>query len=83
MRLLESMADTLAAWMPGDLATALTSLQAQTENLKTIEKHYSRKENLLFPYLEKKGFEGPSTVMWGVHNEIRDQTPPVQASPDR
>ena len=72
MRLLESISDTLASWVTGDLA-ALTSLQAQTENLKTIEKHYSREENLLFPYLEKKGFEGPSTVMWGVHNEIRDQ----------
>ena len=72
LRLLESISDTLASWVTGDLA-ALTSLQAQTENLKTIEKHYSREENLLFPYLEKKGFEGPSTVMWGVHNEIRDQ----------
>ncbi len=72
LRLLESMADTFALWRAGD-PTARASLQAQTENLKTIEKHYSRKENLLFPYLEKKGFEGPSTVMWGVHNEIRDQ----------
>ena len=72
LRLLESMADTFNLWMIGD-PTARASLQAQTENLKTIEKHYSRKENLLFPYLEKKGFEGPSAVMWGVHNEIRDQ----------
>ncbi|MBG0784909.1 MAG: DUF438 domain-containing protein [Anaerolineaceae bacterium] len=72
LRLLESMGDTITAWIAGD-PTAQASLLAQTENLKTIEKHYSRKENLLFPYLEKKGFEGPSTVMWGVHNEIRDQ----------
>jgi hypothetical protein len=72
MRLLESMADTLSAWVSGD-GNALTGLRAQTENLKMIEKHYSRKENLLFPYLEKKGFEGPSSVMWGVDNEIRDQ----------
>ena len=72
LRLLESMGDTMTAWIAGD-PTARASLLAQTENLKTIEKHYSRKENLLFPYLEKKGFEGPSTVMWGVHNEIRDQ----------
>jgi DUF438 domain-containing protein len=72
LRLLESMADTFNLWMTGN-STARASLQAQTENLKTIEKHYSRKENLLFPYMEKKGFEGPSTVMWGVHNEIRGQ----------
>jgi PAS domain S-box-containing protein len=39
--------------------------------LKNIEKHYVRKEQLLFPYLEKAGFYGPSKVMWGKHNDIR------------
>jgi DUF438 domain-containing protein len=39
--------------------------------LKPIELHYQRKENQLFPYLEQKGFTGPSKVMWGKHNEIR------------
>ncbi len=39
--------------------------------LKDIEKHYVRKEQLLFPYLEKAGFYGPSKVMWGKHNDIR------------
>ena len=36
-----------------------------------ITKHYTRKENQLFPFLEKKGFTGPSKVMWGKHDEIR------------
>jgi len=40
--------------------------------LRGIEVHYERKEQLLFPYLEKYGFTGPSKVMWGKHNEIRD-----------
>lgn len=40
--------------------------------LKNIEIHYVRKEQLLFPYLEKYGFHGPSKVMWGKDNEIRD-----------
>lgn len=71
-RLLEAMQETLENWQAGDLI-ALESLRQQTENLSAIEKHYSRKENLLFPYLEKKGFEGPSAVMWGVDNEIRAQ----------
>ena len=70
LRLLETMEETLHKWEDGD-QNALTSLIKQTENLGAIEKHYSRKENILFPYLEKKGFEGPSTVMWGVDNEIR------------
>ncbi len=39
--------------------------------LKGYEVHYVRKENLLFPLLEKVGFYGPSRVMWGIHNEIR------------
>ena len=36
-----------------------------------VDKHYSRKENLLFPYLEKYGIFGPTKVMWGVDDEIR------------
>ena len=72
MRLLEAMDDTLIDWQDGD-EDSLEALRSQAENLKEIEKHYSRKENLLFPYLEKKNFEGPSQVMWGVDNEIRGQ----------
>jgi DUF438 domain-containing protein len=71
-RLLEAMEQTLNDWGKGE-KSALFSLQEQAENLRAIEKHYSRKENILFPYLEKKGFEGPSQVMWGVDNEIRAQ----------
>jgi DUF438 domain-containing protein len=39
--------------------------------LRDHEQHYQRKENVLFPYLEKHGFTGPSTVMWAIHNDIR------------
>lgn len=39
--------------------------------LMDLDKHYSRKENLLFPYLEKYGIEGPTKVMWGVDDSIR------------
>lgn len=42
------------------------------DTLKEIEKHYQRKENQLFPALESKGFTGPTKVMWGKHDEIRD-----------
>ena len=43
------------------------ALQALSE----IKKHYLRKENQLFPYLEKHGITGPSNVMWSHHDEIR------------
>jgi len=40
-------------------------------DFKKILIHYTRKENQLFPYLEQAGFEAPSKVMWGKHDEIR------------
>jgi uncharacterized protein len=41
--------------------------------LMDVNKHYQRKEYLVFPYLEKNGITGPPKVMWGKHDEIRDQ----------
>ena len=54
-------------------ADNLLQMQAHLNNLFDVDKHYKRKENLLFPYLEKLGITGPPTVMWGVHDEIRGQ----------
>ncbi|QDY85387.1 DUF438 domain-containing protein [Paenibacillus polymyxa] len=39
--------------------------------LMDLDKHYSRKENLVFPYLERYGIFGPTKVMWGVDDGIR------------
>jgi len=36
-----------------------------------VHKHYLRKENLLFSFLEKYGITAPPKVMWGVDDEIR------------
>lgn len=36
-----------------------------------VDKHYRRKENLLFPYLEKQGITGPPTVMWAKDDQVR------------
>ncbi len=41
--------------------------------LTTIEKRFKRKENQLFPYLEKHGWNGPSQGMWSFHDNLRDQ----------
>lgn len=37
-----------------------------------VEKRYARKENQLFPYLEKYGWFGPSQGMWSFHDANRD-----------
>lgn len=48
-------------------------LHQRFNNLMDVDKHYRRKENLLFPYLEKYGVTGPPTVMWGKDDEVREQ----------
>lgn len=48
--------------------------------LLDLDKHYSRKENLLFPYLEKYGIYGPTKVMWGVDDAIRAMIKEVKAN---
>ncbi|MGO3790504.1 MAG: DUF438 domain-containing protein [Enterococcus gilvus] len=43
------------------------------EDLLQIDKHYARKETLIFSYMEKYGITAPPKVMWGVDDEIREQ----------
>jgi len=46
--------------------------QTAMEDMEALEIHFQRKENQLFPYLEGVNFTGPSKVMWGKHDEIRE-----------
>ena len=50
------------------------------EQLTLIEKHYARKENQLFPYLETYGWTSPSQNMWAFHDQIRDEIKEVRKS---
>ncbi|HDZ59175.1 MAG TPA: DUF438 domain-containing protein [Actinobacteria bacterium] len=47
-------------------------LKRLLDRLADIDIHYLRKENQLFPLLEEHGVEGPSQVMWALHDDIRD-----------
>ncbi len=49
------------------------SVKEGFELLWEIDKHYLRKENLLFPFMEKYGITAPPKVMWGVDDEIREE----------
>jgi len=55
-----------------DAGDLINSIRGHFNALMDVEKHYLRKENLLFPYLEKHGITGPPTVMWGKHDETRE-----------
>lgn len=56
----------------GTLGTKmLTEWRSLHERIVLVDNHYQRKENLVFPYLEKAGLTGPPKVMWGVDDEIR------------
>lgn len=50
---------------------AAEALEKNFEYLSEIDKHYLKKENLFFPYMEKYGITAPPKVMWGVDDEIR------------
>ncbi len=54
------------------LKALLDEIHQHINALTDVEKHYLRKENLLFPFLEKHGITGPPTVMWGKHDETRE-----------
>ena len=64
---------TLNAVSNDDFKTHKLQLLSCYNELMDVDKHYKRKEYLLFPYLEKKDVTGPPKVMWGKHDEIRDQ----------
>lgn len=49
------------------------NLDEALKELYQVDIHYAKKENLLFPYLEKYGVTAPPQVMWGVDDEIRDE----------
>jgi DUF438 domain-containing protein len=50
----------------------LNQIRALFNSLTDVDKHYRRKENLLFPFIERYGITGPPKVMWGKHDETRD-----------
>jgi DUF438 domain-containing protein len=55
-----------------DATEPVGQLRLRFSRITDIDKHYGRKENLVFPYLEKKGITGPPTVMWGKDDEVRE-----------
>ena len=55
-----------------ELPDFILKVREVLNHLADIDKHYRRKEYLVFPFLEKHEITGPPTVMWGKHDEIRE-----------
>ncbi|WP_026475059.1 DUF438 domain-containing protein [Alkaliflexus imshenetskii] len=62
-RVADLKADELPKW--------LICVHGKLNGLMDVDKHYLRKEYLLFPFLEQHGITGPPKVMWGKHDETR------------
>jgi DUF438 domain-containing protein len=71
--LIENIQTDIAAYKADASKKNLKKISNNFEMLWEIDKHYLRKENLLFPYLEKYGITAPPKVMWGVDDEIRGE----------
>jgi DUF438 domain-containing protein len=65
MKALEALPDDADATEP------MRAIQGVLNSLMDVDKHYRRKEYLLFPYFEKNKLPGPPMVMWGKHDEVR------------
>ena len=53
------------------------------QSVRSVSAHYARKGDLIYPLLNRKyGFNGPSEVMWGVDDEIRDELRDLAAMPE-
>src|SRR6478736_4843425 len=68
--LIERLLGELSATNPAEEIQKYINIFNQ---LETIEKRFARKENQLFPFLEKKGWNGPSQGMWSFHDTLREQ----------
>ncbi len=69
--LLERLAQALSALQAEPTAAHRAEALELLRRLREYDRHYLRKEHLLFPYLERHGFTGPSSVMWAIHDDVR------------
>ena len=73
LALLDKLFATIDQLPPeADATEIMAQVRVRMNALSDVEKHYQRKEYLLFPFLEKHEITGPPTVLWGKHDETRE-----------
>lgn len=70
---IEQLLEQIPTLQEGQVKDLFMKLHARFNELMDVDKHYKRKEYLLFPFLEKYEITGPPKVMWGKHDEIREK----------
>jgi DUF438 domain-containing protein len=70
---IEQLLGQVSTLQEGQVKELFLKLHARFNELMDVDKHYKRKEYLLFPFLEKYEITGPPKVMWGKHDEIREK----------
>jgi DUF438 domain-containing protein len=58
----------------------LFAVRQCANELMDLDKHYQRKEHAFFSCLERHGITGPSKVMWGKDDEIRELLKDMQTA---
>lgn len=80
----ESFAEAVAGLCvppdPAGFAAHADTLKDMLASLAQVERHYTRKENQLFPILERHGLSGPPQVMWAIHDDVRALLKEVSAA---
>jgi len=72
IKLLKGLFEKFQSQKDADMGNYLLQIRRIFNDLSDVDKHYLRKEYLLFPYMEKAGITGPPKVMWGKHDETRE-----------
>ncbi len=69
VRRVRTLTDTASA---DERSGIVALLKADIATFSEVFIHYKRKEELLFPHLERHDITGPSKVMWGKDDEVRN-----------
>ncbi len=70
-QLRDALAELTAAPTPAPTLETRDKCLGLLNELMDLDKHYLRKEHLLFSVLERHGIAGPSEVMWAKDDEVR------------
>ena len=74
-KVIQSLLEDEIRWTFEQVAKGNDSQKERLKNaltdLSQIDKHYARKETLIFSYMERYGISAPPKVMWGVDDDIR------------